>query len=178
RYVLLLPGPPHEFKPLFATQCFPRLKEVLPPQFIAKRTLKAAMGESACDARSAPIYTIVPDVQTTSLAHGADVPVHLQSRAYTEVKGEQRVEELADKDEEEVDDCVISSSGESIDQIVGYFLQIRGATLAVAESCTGGMMAERVTSVPGSSRFFLGGAVVYSNGLNTKLAGGARKLMA
>jgi nicotinamide-nucleotide amidase len=73
---------------------------------------------------------------------------------------------------------VISGGGESIEQIIGYFLQMRGATLAVAESCTGGMMAERITSVPGSSRYFLGGAVVYSNELKTKFAGVPAKLIA
>jgi competence/damage-inducible protein CinA-like protein len=171
RYVMLLPGPPHELKPLFDTECLPRLKEVLPPQFIAKRLLRVAMGESACDARVAPIYTKVPEVQTTILAHGGEVQIHLQSRADTKEMAEHRVEELAGKLEEELDDSVISSGGESIEQIVGYFLQMRGATLAVAESCTGGMMAERITSVSGSSRYFLGGAVVYSNELKTKLAG-------
>lgn len=171
RYVMLLPGPPHELKPLFDTECLPRLKEVLPPQFIAKRLLRVAMGESACDARIAPIYTKVPEVQTTILAHGGEVQIHLQSRADTKEMAEHRVEELAGKLEEELDDSVISSGGESIEQIVGYFLQMRGATLAVAESCTGGMMAERITSVSGSSRYFLGGAVVYSNELKTKLAG-------
>src|SRR5260370_10445953 len=48
---------------------------------------------------------------------------------------------------------------------------MRGATLAVAESCTGGMLAERITSIPGSSRYFVGGAVAYDNGLKTSLAG-------
>ena len=52
-----------------------------------------------------------------------------------------------------------------MEQIVSYFLQMRGATLAVAESCTGGLLAQRLTSISGSSRFFLGGAVVYSNEL-------------
>lgn len=178
RYVMLLPGPPHELKPLFDSQCLPRLKEVLPAQFIAKRLLRVAMGESACDARIAPIYTKVPEVQTTILAHGGEVQIQLQSRADTKEKAEDRIEELAGKLEEELDDCVISSGGESIEQIVGYFLQMRGATLAVAESCTGGMLAERITSVSGSSRYFLGGVVVYSNELKTKLAGVPAELIA
>jgi nicotinamide-nucleotide amidase len=57
-----------------------------------------------------------------------------------------------------------------MEQIVGYYLQMRNATLAVAESCTGGLLAERITSVSGSSRYFLGGAVVYSNQLKTAFA--------
>ena len=171
RYIMLLPGPPHELKPLFEAQCLPRLKEVLPSQFIAKRVLKIAMGESACDARVAPIYKKVPDVQTTILAHGGEVQLHLQTRAASQEEAEHRVADLAGKLEDELDDCVFSSNGESLEQIVGYFLQMRAMTVAVAESCTGGMLAERLTSVPGSSRYFLGGAVVYSNKLKTSLAG-------
>src|SRR5205807_2688620 len=138
---------------------------------IAKRVLKIALGESACDARIAPIYTKVPEVQTTLLAHGGEVQIHLQSRAESQEEAERRVSELSDKLEDELDDCVFSSGGETLEQIVGYFLQMRGATLAVAESCTGGMLAERLTSVSGSSRYFLGGAVVYSNELKAELAG-------
>jgi nicotinamide-nucleotide amidase len=171
RYIMLLPGPPHELKPLFNSECFPRLKAALPPLFIAKRELKVAMGESACDARIAPIYSKFEGVQTTILAHGGETQIHLQSRAATQEAAEQRVAEVSDKIEDELDDCVFSSGGESLEQIAGYFLQMRGATVAVAESCTGGMLAQRLTSVPGSSRYFLGGVVVYSNELKTKLAG-------
>lgn len=177
RYIMLLPGPPHELKPLFDSECFPRLKAVLPPLFIAKRVLKVAMGESACDARIAPIYSKFEGVQTTILAHGGETQIHLQSRAATQEEAEQRVAELSDKIEDELDDALFSSGGESLEQIAGYFLQMRGATVAVAESCTGGMLAQRLTSVPGSSRYFLGGVVVYSNELKTKLAGVPAKLI-
>jgi nicotinamide-nucleotide amidase len=66
---------------------------------------------------------------------------------------------------------VFSDNGDSMEQIVGYFLQMRGATVATAESCTAGLVAERITSVSGSSRYFLGGAIVYSNQLKTDFAG-------
>lgn len=171
RYLMLLPGPPNELKPLFDAECFPRLKEKLPPQFIAKRMLRVAMGESACDARIAPIYTKSSEVQTTILAHGGETQVHLQSRAASQELAEQNVAELSDRIEDELGDAVFSTGGETLEQIVGYYLQMRGATLAVAESCTGGMLAERLTSISGSSRYFLGGSVVYSNELKTELAG-------
>jgi len=170
RYVMLLPGPPNELKPLFDAECFPRLKEKLPPQFIAKRMLRVAMGESACDARIAPVYMKVPEVQTTILAHGGETQVHLQCRAASQEEAERRVAELSDRIEDELGDAVFSTGGETLEQIVGYYLQMRGATLAVAESCTGGMLAERLTSVSGSSRYFLGGSVVYSNELKTEFA--------
>ena len=80
-------------------------------------------------------------------------------------------DELADKLEEELGDDVYSTGGESLEQIAGYFLQMRGATLAVAESCTGGLLSERITSVSGSSRYFLGGAITYHNELKTTFAG-------
>jgi nicotinamide-nucleotide amidase len=80
------------------------------------------------------------------------------------------VDQLAEEIEAELDDNVFSDNGDSLEQIVGYYMQMRDATLAVAESCTGGLLAERITSISGSSRYFLGGAVVYSNQLKTAFA--------
>jgi len=76
-----------------------------------------------------------------------------------------------DKIEDELGDHVYSDNGDSLEQIVSYYLQMRSATLSVAESCTGGLVAERLTSISGSSRYFVGGAVVYSNHLKTDFAG-------
>jgi nicotinamide-nucleotide amidase len=170
RIVMLLPGPPFELKAMFDEQCLERLRAKLPAQFIATRVLKiSGMGESQCDARVAPIYTQYTDVQTTILAGAGEVQLHLLCRAGSLEPAQTRVDELSEKMEEELGDFVFSDNGDSLEQIVGYFLQMRGATLAVAESCTGGMLSERITSVSGSSRYFLGGAVVYSNELKTSL---------
>jgi competence/damage-inducible protein CinA-like protein len=171
KIILLLPGPPHELKALFDQQCMERLRAKLPQQFIATRELKVAMmGESACDARVAPIYKRYTDVQTTILAGAGEIQLHLKTRGASLEAAQQRVDELAEKLEEELGDAVFSDNGDSIEQIVGYYLQMRNATLAVAESCTGGLLAERITSVSGSSRYFLGGAVAYSNELKTAFA--------
>ena len=171
RIIILLPGPPRELKPMFDAQCFERLRAAVPPQFIAKRVLKVAMvPESECDARIAPIYTQFPDVQTTILANAGEVQIHLQARSDSKEAAETKVNELAEKIEDELDERVFSTAGESLEQIVGYYLGMRGASLAVAESCTGGLLAERITTVPGSSRYFLGGAIVYSNELKTAFA--------
>lgn len=172
RIFILLPGPPHELKGLFEGECRERLKAKLPPSFIATRVLKVAMlGESHVDARVAPIYKRYENVQTTILAGAGEIQLHFKSRAGTMEAAQARVDEAADAVEEELDDAVYSRNGESLEQIVGYWLQMRTATLAVAESCTGGLLAERITSVSGSSRYFFGGAVVYSNALKTELAG-------
>ncbi len=172
KIVILLPGPPHELMAMFDDQCIHRLRETVPQQFIATRVLKVAMmGESACDARVAPIYTRYKDVQTTILAGAGEVQLHLKTAASSLPEAQERVDHLMADIEEELGDAVFSDNGDSLEQIVGYYLQMRNATLAVAESCTGGLLAERITSISGSSRYFVGGAVVYSNELKTDLAG-------
>ena len=172
RLVILLPGPPHELKALFEAECRERLRAKLPAAFLANRVLKVAMlGESHVDARVAPIYKRYTDVQTTILAGAGEIQLHFKSRAETMEAAQARVDEAADAVEEELDDAVFSRDGESLEQIVGYWLQMRNATLAVAESCTGGLLGERITSVGGSSRYFAGGVIVYSNAVKTELAG-------
>ena len=171
KIILLLPGPPWELKLMFEKQVMERLRTALPPAFIATRIIKVAMvPESTCDARIAPIYKKYEDVQTTILADAGEIQLHLRSRGNSLASAQQRVNELAAEIENELGDTVFSTGGESLEQIVGYLLQMRGSTVAVAESCTGGMIAEYLTSVSGSSRYFVGGAVVYSNEMKTKMA--------
>jgi len=170
--IVLLPGPPHELKGLFENEVRERLRAKVPPAHLFTRTLKVAMlGESAVDARVAPFYKRYKDVETTILAGAGEIELHFKTRATTLDAAQARADEVAGLVEDELDDAVYSRNGESLEQIVGYWLQMRNATVAVAESCTGGLLAERITSVSGSSRYFLGGAVVYSNQLKTELAG-------
>jgi competence/damage-inducible protein CinA-like protein len=171
RLIILLPGPPFELKAMFDEQCVERLRAKLPPAYIATRVLKVAMlGESLVDSRVAPIYKRYPDVQTTILAGAGDVQFNLFTRADSMEAAQLRVDELAGEIEDELEDALYAAKGESLEQIVGYYLQMRNASLAVAESCTGGLLADRITSISGSSRYFLGGAIVYSNELKTKFA--------
>ena len=171
KIIMLLPGPPWELKLMFERQVLERLRAALPPASIATGVLKVAMvPESTCDARIAPIYKKYADVQTTILADAGEIQLHLRSRADSLAAARQRVDALADELEDELGDTVFSTGGESLEQIVAYYLEMRGATVSVAESCTGGMIAEHLTSISGSSRYFLGGAVVYSNELKTSLA--------
>jgi nicotinamide-nucleotide amidase len=178
KLIVLIPGPPNECRPLFEDECLPRLREIVPVRHIAKRVLKAAMiPESQADKLLAPIYTEYKDVETTILAHGGDIQLMLLCSKSKKEVAEQRVEELANKMEEALDDWLYSSDGESLEQIVLYYLGLRQATLAVAESCTGGMISQRITAVPGSSRSFLGGVVVYSNEMKTAFADVAPELI-
>ena len=170
KIVILLPGPPHELKPMWDDHCHERLRDTAPPLAIATRMLRIAiLGESRCDAIAAPVYKKYKDVQTTILAAPGECQLHLRARADKMEKAKARVDKLADELEDALGEYVYSTTGETMEQIVGYWLQMRGATLAVAESCTGGLIAQRITSVPGSSRYFVGGAVVYEDELKSKL---------
>lgn len=178
KLVLLLPGPPSELKPMFDEQCMPRLREALPPRHIATRVLKAALlPESQADARIAPIYQQFTDVETTILAHLGDIQLNLMCSKTALDLAQARVDALASRIEEELEDYIYSSQGETLEQIVLFHLEMRGATLSVAESCTGGLISERLTSISGSSRSFLGGAVVYSNDLKSEFAGVSPELI-
>jgi nicotinamide-nucleotide amidase len=179
KLIMLVPGPPSECKPLFDEECLPRLRAIVPPRHIARRTLRAAMiPESQADKLLAPIYTTFTDIETTILASGGDIQLTLISTKANPEFAKRRVDELATRLEEALEDWLYSSDGESLEQIVLYYLGLRQSTLAVAESCTGGMVAERITSVPGSSRTFLGGAVVYSDALKQSFAAVPAELIA
>jgi nicotinamide-nucleotide amidase len=171
KIVILLPGPPKELKPLFEQECRPRLKASLPPRFLAKRMLRMALiPESQVDARTAPIYQQYPDVETTILAGSAEIQLHFFCAKATEAEAQDRLDEVVERIAQEMGDAIFSFEGESLEEVVLLMLGLRHLTLAAAESCTGGLLAERLTAVPGSSRYFLGGAVVYADRLKTTFA--------
>jgi nicotinamide-nucleotide amidase len=171
KIVVLLPGPPKELKPMYEAEVRPRLSATLPVRHMAKRMLRMALiPESQVDARTAPIYKLYPDIETTILAGSGEIQLHFQCVKPSDQEAQARVDELAEKVEAEMGEAVFSSHGESLEEVVLLMLGLRHMTLAAAESCTGGLLAERLTAVPGSSRYFLGGAVVYADRLKTIFA--------
>ena len=171
KIVILLPGPPKELKAMYEAECRPRLAATLPERHMAKRMLRMALvPESQVDARTAPIYKQYTDVETTILAGSGEIQLHFVCAKASEAEAQARVDELAEKIEAEMGEAVFSSHGESLEEVVLLMLGLRHMTLAAAESCTGGLLAERLTAVPGSSRYFLGGAVVYADRLKTTFA--------
>jgi nicotinamide-nucleotide amidase len=171
KHAILLPGPPHEMKAMFESRCLPRLSEMSKGIRIHKCVFKlTGLTESSCDARVAPIYTKYRNPVTTILASPGEIEIHLKATAASDEEAEALLNELAEKIELELGDHVFSRRGESLEQIVGMYLTMRRATVAVAESCTGGLVAERLTRVPGSSAYFLSGVVCYSNKAKTELA--------
>jgi nicotinamide-nucleotide amidase len=171
RIVILLPGPPRELKPLFEQECRARLVALLPERHLAKRVLRMALlPESQVDARTAPIYQQYPDVETTILAHAGEIQLHFLCAKPTLAEAQARVDDLLERVELEMEEAVFAAHGESLEEVVLLMLGLRHLTLATAESCTGGLLAQRLTAIPGSSRYFLGGAVVYSDALKTVFA--------
>jgi nicotinamide-nucleotide amidase len=171
KIVILLPGPPKELKPMYEAECRPRLAAALPVRHMAKRMLRMALiPESQVDARTAPIYKHYADVETTILAGAGEIQLHFVCAKASEREAQVRVDELAGKIEAEMGDAIFSSHGEQLEEVVLLMLGLRHMTLATAESCTGGLLAERLTAVPGSSRYFMGGAVVYADRLKTIFA--------
>jgi nicotinamide-nucleotide amidase len=172
RVLMMLPGPPGELKPLFVSECVPRLERHLPPQVIRTRFYRVAgMGESDLDALIAPVYTRFPALETTILAGPSDIQVHLRARSATVEDAEKLLGEAAPPIEELLGDRIYSRNGDTLETVLGAMLRARSATLSVAESCTGGMVAQRITSVAGSSDYFLGGFLVYSDRMKTDLLG-------
>ncbi len=177
RAVVLLPGPPGELKPMFSEQVLPRLRAIAPP--LAIRTLSfrvAGIAESDLDQRIAPVYKRYAGLSTTVLAAPGDIQVHLRARCEDPSRAQALVEEAGRQIEAILGDRIYSS-GEPMEAVIGKLLAGRGATLAVAESCTGGLLAQRITSVPGSSAYFAGGFLVYSDAMKSALAGVPAELL-
>src|SRR5580692_830959 len=170
--LMILPGPPHELKSMFTRQCLPRLERILPP--LAIRTLElriAGMSESELDQAIAPIYKRYTNPVTTILAHNGDMQVHLRARCSTEAEAIYLLAEVGGKIDAVLGDRIYSRNGDPLEAVVGGKLAGMHATLAVAESATGGGLAERITSVPGSSGWFLGGFVTYTKRMKIELLG-------
>ncbi|MFB3778915.1 MAG: competence/damage-inducible protein A [Bryobacteraceae bacterium] len=170
--IALLPGPPPELKPMFAEHCLPRLERTLPPQVIRSRVYRVAgMPESDLDQLISPVYKKYSNPVTTILAAPGDIQIHLRARCREEKEAEALLAEVGGQVEQLLGERIYSRDGRPLEAVVGGILRARGASLSVAESCTGGLLAERVTSVPGSSDYFYGGFLVYTNRLKTSLAG-------
>ncbi len=170
--VVMLPGPPRELEAMFESACMPRLTRVAGQFRLRSRVYKVVgLPESEVDQRIAPIYTAYSNPTTTILSTPGAIEVHLRARAATDAEVDALLNELGDKVELALGDHVFSRGGESLEEVVGMYLAMKRRTVAVAESCTGGLLSERLTRIAGSSDFFLGGAVCYSNELKTKLAG-------
>ncbi len=164
RMVALLPGPPRELKPLFLEQVLPRLRRRVSGIRMFHRELRVTgLGESHVEERIRPIYTRYPHVSTTILAAPGEVQLHLRIWAEDATQAETTLDEIVRSFELALGDRIFAHRGVPLEEVVAELLATNRATIATAESCTGGLLAERLTRIPGSSTYFLGGVVSYSN---------------
>ena len=172
RVVMLLPGPPRELKGMFTEECLPRLTRRLPPQVIRTRFYRVAgMGESDLDQLISPVYKPFTNPVTTILAGPGDIQIHLRSRGATDEEAEGLLRQIAPEIERLLGDRIYSRDGSTLEAVIGERLRALKATLCVAESCSGGWLGERITSIPGCSDYFLGGFLVYNDHMKTELLG-------
>jgi nicotinamide-nucleotide amidase len=176
--IALFPGPPREMNPMFENHVQGRLEKLAGDKRFARRIMRVAgLGESAVDEKIAPIYTQYENPQTTILFNSSEIEIHLRAHGRTDVDAEALLDDLSLKIEKELGNSVFSFRGETMEEVVGRRLTITGFTLAVAESCTGGLIAQRLTNVPGSSKYFIEGVVTYSNDSKTRLLGVDKKVI-
>ena len=164
KFLVVLPGPPREMQPMFENYVLEMLHEAAGEIVVKRRLLRVVgMGESAVDEVIAPIYTSYPQVETSILFNKSEIEVHLSARSESEGEAKSVVDEVATKIVEALGKALFAENGEKMEEIVGELLRQKGKTLSVAESCTGGLIAKRLTEVPGSSDYFMEGVVSYSN---------------
>jgi len=171
--VFCMPGVPRELYRMMDEQVLPRVTTRMEGERLvvrAKFLRTFGIGESSLDA------------ELSDIASGGDVTLgfrtafpdnHLRplTRAATAEEADQRLEEVCGQIRERLGAIVYGEGEDTLQIVVGRELARQGRTLALAESCTGGLIAEQITDVPGSSAYFMGGVVAYANEAKQTLLG-------
>jgi len=175
--LVLLPGPPRELEPMFEEQVLPRLKPAAGEVLYRTRKLwVAGLPESAVEQKIVSTYQAYENPLTTILAAPGQVEIRLTASERSAASADSLNEELAAKLRAILGEHLFSEREESLEAVVGSLLLGAGMRLTVAESITGGLIAHRITQVPGASRYFDTGFVAYSNESKTALLGVAPDL--
>ena len=170
KIVMLLPGPPKELKAMFEQQCLPRLRGVLPALFIRTLHMRVAgMGESDVDQLIAPVYTKYTNPVTTILAGAGDIQLHLRARCDSAGQADALLEEVSSQIAAILGDRIYTRTGQLLEEVVIAALIERKETASVAESCTGGLLAQRLTATAGSSKAFACGFITYTEAMKAKV---------
>jgi nicotinamide-nucleotide amidase len=182
RVVVLLPGPPRELKPMLARLAAGWLGERAPGLSLVRRVLRiVGRTESHTEEAVRPLYpewaqAAVP-IAVTVLASLGQIELHLSARARSRSEAEAALDVASSQVVERLGMDVYSRDGTSMEQVVGNLLVERNWRIAVAESCTGGLITSRLTDVPGSSRYVERGVVAYTNESKVALLGVASALI-
>ena len=168
RVIVLLPGPPREVHPMFDDDVAPRLAARTGGRRLRRRVLKmTGRSESDVDAAAAPVYapwrTAPIPIETTILATPGQIELHLSAAGSDIAALDRALDAGVEALGVAVGSAVFSSDGRALEAVVGDLLKARGLTIAAAESCTGGLLLGRLTEIPGSSGWVIGGVVAYAN---------------
>lgn len=164
RLLFLLPGPPGEMQPMFSEQVLPIVRERAGGAVLRTRVLRiASMSESDVDQAAAPVYKTFANPRTTILGAAGQVELHLTAEGRSEAEAEERIEALAVGIRQALPGRIFSEDGREIPEVVADLLRDRKKTIALAESCTGGLLSARLTDVAGASAYLDRSFVTYSN---------------
>jgi nicotinamide-nucleotide amidase len=174
--VVLLPGPPRELKPMLAMLVEGRLKDRTSGEPLARRVLRiAGRIESHVDEMLQPLYhdwaAASPPIAATILAALGSIELHLSARAASAAIVDGALDAAVGRVVEVIGADVYSTDGRTLERVVGDMLVARGLRIAVAESCTGGLITSRLTDVSGSSRYVDQSVITYSNDAKTEWLG-------
>lgn len=178
--VACLPGPPAEMETMFSEVLRPVLHEqgMLPDsRLFSHDILTAGIGEASVAARIDRLIRAQSDPTIATYAAEGTVRIRLATRARSREEAEARFAPVVEEISEALGSAVYGHNGDSLPGIVGEMLRSRGLTLGLAESCTGGMLGGMITEVPGSSDYFTGGIVCYSNTIKTAALGVPEELL-
>jgi nicotinamide-nucleotide amidase len=168
--LILLPGVPSELRAMFEQEVRPRLTRLGHDERLFTRDLRiTGLPESEVEQRVSPLYALYPDTETTILASPPGIQLHPRVWSRDPAQANQILDEMVKRMALALGEHLYSTEGEMLEEVVARALTENRATIAVAESCTGGLLAERLTNIPGSSSYFLGGVVCYSNELKSAL---------
>ncbi len=164
RCVACLPGVPAEMKPMLTEQVIPRIREVFGIRSrIVSRVLKTCgISESKLDQAIGDYFREMRNPTIGVLAHAGEIHVRLTCKGDDPSEIARKLDDLEAKIRERLGSLIFGRDEEKLEALVGQLLRARGATLAVAESCTGGLIASRLTDIPGSSDYLERGVVTYS----------------
>jgi nicotinamide-nucleotide amidase len=157
-HLFLLPGPPRELQPMFKDSVLPILREIVPQaSAVGRRTYRiAGMGESLVEEAIGERLHQIAGIELGYCARPGEVDLRIIGECSALDQAEAIITAALGA-------SIFSSAGGSLEEVVVQFLTERKQTLAVAESCTGGFLAHRITNVPGASAVFLAGYVTYAN---------------
>ena len=169
--LVLLPGPPRELQPMFDEHVQPRLAGRTAGRRLRRRVVKiTGRSESAVEETAYPIYSQLTGpvpISTTILASPGQIELHLSASGADIAAIDASLEDGVARLAAALGTAVFSTDGRSLEQVVGDLLRAGRRRIAVAESCTGGLVLGRLTEIPGSSEWVVGGVIAYANAVKT-----------